>query len=66
MYLDTATELAQHYLGLARADELSDAARREALRQEAQEEGTQMEGTQDDGLPGKNPGNSAGDDVPPF
>ncbi|NUL60276.1 HNH endonuclease [Brevibacterium luteolum] len=66
VYLDTATELAQHYLGLARADELSDAARREALRQGAQEEGTQMEGTQDDGLPGKNPGNSAGDDVPPF
>lgn len=61
VYLDTATELAQHYLGLARADELSIAARREALREE-----TQGEGRQDDGLPWKNPGDSSGDDAPPF
>ena len=38
MYLDTATELARHYLGMAQFDELSDAARREAMREEASEQ----------------------------
>lgn len=61
VYLDTATELAQHYLGLARADELSDAARREALRQETQEEGPQEDGSSEEGTTG-----TPSHDAPPF
>ncbi|QIN29033.1 HNH endonuclease signature motif containing protein [Brevibacterium luteolum] len=61
VYLDTATELAQHYLGLARADELSDAARREALREETQEEGPQEDGSSEEGTSG-----TPSDDAPPF